>query len=112
MVTVRRPSSVSARRFLPSQSTVIRAPLIPIFSGYDDEIGEGPGPGLNANIPLPEDSDGVQHRVAFEAACNRIRKFDPRYLMLSLGLDMANTDPTGSWALGAKGFLKTAAWLG
>jgi acetoin utilization deacetylase AcuC-like enzyme len=76
----------------------------PYFSGYEDEKGHGKGQGYNLNIPLPENIDGERHRAALEIAAARIRRFAPQFLVLSLGLDSARGDPTGSWTLGAKDF--------
>lgn len=78
----------------------------PYFSGYENERGSGRGSGLNLNIPLPEAIDGVRYRKALELAISRIQKFKPRLLVVSLGLDTAKGDPTGSWLLNAGDFRK------
>jgi acetoin utilization deacetylase AcuC-like enzyme/GNAT superfamily N-acetyltransferase len=74
----------------------------PYFSGYDDERGEGRGRGYNFNIPLPESIGAEQYRPALERALERVKKFAPAFLVVSLGLDVARGDPTGSWLLGAR----------
>ncbi len=84
----------------------------PYFSGYDNEKGAGRGTGFNFNIPLPEKIDGARYREALEAAVARIQKFKPRLLVLSLGLDTAKGDPTGSWLLNASDFRKNGEILG
>ena len=84
----------------------------PYFSGFEDERGVGPGAGFNLNIPLPEDIDGERYRQALEQALKRVRKFAPQFLVLSLGLDTAKGDPTGSWTLGAKDFVKNGQLIG
>jgi acetoin utilization deacetylase AcuC-like enzyme/GNAT superfamily N-acetyltransferase len=69
----------------------------PYFSGFREEIGEGRGQGFNVNLPLAENVDPEIYRIALAGALNRVRRFDPAYLVLSLGFDTAAGDPTGSW---------------
>ncbi len=45
-------------------------------------------------------------------ALNRIRKFDPQFLVLALGLDTAKGDPTGSFQLMAKDFRENGLLIG
>ncbi|MDQ2696150.1 MAG: histone deacetylase family protein [Pseudomonadota bacterium] len=84
----------------------------PYFSGFDDEKGAGPGTGYNLNLPLPENIDGAQYREALERALKRVRRHRPRFLVLSLGLDTAKGDPTGSWTLAAKDFTENGRLIG
>lgn len=83
----------------------------PYFSGYEDEKGVGPGRGYNVNMPLQEGIDGVRFRVELQKALNHIRKYAPRFLVLSLGLDTAKGDPTGSWTLGGQDFEENGRML-
>lgn len=83
----------------------------PYFSGYEDEKGEGSGRGYNINIPLPEGIDGVRYRAELQKALGHIRKYAPRFLVVSLGLDTAKGDPTGSWTLSAEDFEKNGRML-
>ncbi len=76
----------------------------PYFSGYEDERGEGRGRGFNVNVPLPENIDGERYRTALRPVLDRIRRFNPVFLVLSLGLDTAKGDPTGSWTFNARDF--------
>jgi acetoin utilization deacetylase AcuC-like enzyme/GNAT superfamily N-acetyltransferase len=76
----------------------------PYFSGFPDERGSGEGLGFNLNLPLPEGADGEVYRAALRSALQRIRRFGPRYLVVSLGLDTAKGDPTGSFTLRARDF--------
>jgi acetoin utilization deacetylase AcuC-like enzyme/GNAT superfamily N-acetyltransferase len=71
----------------------------PFFSGFADETGEGEGLGFNLNIPLPDDTSPERYRTALKQAITAIRKFNPDYLVLALGLDTAKGDPTGTWTL-------------
>lgn len=73
----------------------------PYFSGFSDETGEGKGLGFNRNYPMPESLDGEGYRRVLERALKRIRKFNPQFLVLALGLDTVRNDPTGTWSLSA-----------
>src|SRR5690606_10819493 len=59
----------------------------PFFVGFKEERGEGEGEGCNLNLPLPELVDGERYRVALEEALRAIERFDPRFLIVCLGLD-------------------------
>jgi acetoin utilization deacetylase AcuC-like enzyme len=84
----------------------------PYFSGFEDEKGEGAGRGFNLNIPLPEGLDGPRFREALEKALARVRRFNPAYLVVALGLDTARGDPTGSFTLRAKDFQHNGRLVG
>ncbi|MCB9891987.1 MAG: histone deacetylase family protein [Planctomycetes bacterium] len=76
----------------------------PFFTGFEEERGAGFGEGFNLNIPLPEAVDGARYLDALTTALRRIRRFRPDFLVVSLGLDTAKGDPTGTWTLAAKDF--------
>jgi acetoin utilization deacetylase AcuC-like enzyme len=76
----------------------------PYFSGFEDERGEGDGEGYNVNYPLPEDVDGERYVRELKRALREVRTYAPEYLVISLGLDPAKGDPTGSWSLRAEDF--------
>ena len=84
----------------------------PYFSGFADEKGEGTGRGYNINIPLPEKLDGDGYRKALADALKRLGRFLPRFLVVSLGLDTAKEDPTGSWSLEARDFEAIGKMIG
>ncbi|UCF38952.1 MAG: histone deacetylase family protein, partial [Acidobacteriota bacterium] len=84
----------------------------PYFSGFEDEVGEGAGQGFNLNIPLPEKLDGKGHRAALRKALERVRGFDPAFLIISLGLDPAKGDPTGTWTLATDDFRRNGDLVG
>jgi acetoin utilization deacetylase AcuC-like enzyme/GNAT superfamily N-acetyltransferase len=73
----------------------------PYFSGFADETGEDKGLGFNRNYPMPEELDGDGYRKVLERALKRIEKFNPKFLVLALGLDTVRKDPTGTWSLSA-----------
>jgi acetoin utilization deacetylase AcuC-like enzyme len=76
----------------------------PYFAGFADELGEGPGKGFNHNFALPEDVGDEEYLNVLRRALALIQQFEPRYLVLSVGLDIAKGDPTGAWAITPEGF--------
>ena len=76
----------------------------PYFAGFADERGRGVGEGYNHNFPLPENVGDDQYLETLERAMSVIANFGPRYLVLSVGLDIAKGDPTGAWAVTPDGF--------
>jgi acetoin utilization deacetylase AcuC-like enzyme/GNAT superfamily N-acetyltransferase len=84
----------------------------PYFSGFRDEIGTGDGAGFNLNLPLPEAVDGQRYRKALTAALRRIADFEPDFLVVALGLDIAKGDPTGTWSLSRNDFKLNGQMIG
>ncbi len=84
----------------------------PYFAGFDDEIGEGQGEGCNVNIPLPEEVDDDGYLSALRSMVGVIERFAPKYLVISLGLDIAKGDPTGAWLISPQGFERIGLMLG
>ncbi|MFH1743205.1 MAG: histone deacetylase family protein, partial [bacterium] len=84
----------------------------PYFSGFEDEEGSGAGKGYNVNIPLPEQVDGERYRDALRRMLKRVAAFQPRFLVVALGLDTAKGDPTGSWTLLARDFEANGSLIG
>jgi acetoin utilization deacetylase AcuC-like enzyme/GNAT superfamily N-acetyltransferase len=76
----------------------------PYFAGFVDERGEGAGLGCNHNFPLPEDIGDDEYLETLRRALALIDRFEPRYLVLSVGLDIAKGDPTGAWTISPEGF--------
>ncbi len=76
----------------------------PYFSGFPDETGRGEGVGYNLNYPLPEVLTPQRYKLALGRALRRIVRYKPVFLVVSLGLDTAKGDPTGTWPLKAKDF--------
>jgi acetoin utilization deacetylase AcuC-like enzyme len=76
----------------------------PYFAGFADERGEGAGEGYNHNFPLGENIGDDEYLRTLEQALELIEHFAPRYLVLSVGLDIAKGDPTGAWAMTPEGF--------
>ena len=84
----------------------------PYFSGFAQEIGEDAGVGYNLNLPLPETITPAQHRRAVARALRRVRAHDPDFLVLALGFDTAQEDPTGTWSNRADDFESLGALIG
>jgi ribosomal protein S18 acetylase RimI-like enzyme len=84
----------------------------PYFTGFEDERGEGEGEGFNLNLPLPEKVDGDQYRKHLSRALERIESFNPQFLVVALGLDTAQGDPTGTWSLRVRDFENNGRRIG
>lgn len=84
----------------------------PYFTGFEDERGEEWGTGYNLNFPLPEIISPEQYRDTLVKALRRIVHFSPSFLVVSLGLDTAKGDPTGSWPLRARDFEANGRLIG
>jgi acetoin utilization deacetylase AcuC-like enzyme/GNAT superfamily N-acetyltransferase len=84
----------------------------PYFSGFEEETGAGAGKGYNINIPLPENVDGKRYRDVLSKVLKRIAQFQPRFLIVALGLDTEKKDPTGSWSLQSMDFETNGRMLG
>ncbi|MFH1639084.1 MAG: acetylpolyamine amidohydrolase [Chloroflexota bacterium] len=84
----------------------------PYFSGFESEKGDGAGEGYNLNIPLPEGIDGTAYRKALEKALKRVARFQPAFLIVAMGLDTAEGDPTGTCKLQAPDFQANGEMIG
>ena len=84
----------------------------PYFSGFADEQGEGEGLGFNRNLPLPEDVHDGRYLAELDEALEVIRRFKPEALVVSLGLDIAKADPTGSWSVTPEGLFEIGRRIG
>jgi len=84
----------------------------PYFAGFADELGEGPGLGFNHNLPLPEEVHDARYLEALDHALALVRKFRPEALVVSLGLDIAKADPTGTWSVTREGLYEVGRRIG
>lgn len=84
----------------------------PYFSGFEEEKGEGDGIGFNHNFPLPEKATHEQYVKALSRALNIIKKYNPDYLIVALGLDSAKGDPTGTWSFTHSNFTTNGEMIG
>ena len=85
----------------------------PYFSGFADETGEGDGQGLQ---PQPPPAGARRGRPLPGRAGGRLqahpRVFKPEALVVSLGLDIAKADPTGTWSLTPDGLFEVGRRIG
>jgi acetoin utilization deacetylase AcuC-like enzyme len=84
----------------------------PYFTGFADEKGEGEGEGYNLNYPLKESVSGEEYLAVLKKAIKNIVSFKPDYFIVSLGLDIAKGDPTGTWSLKSADFKNNGMELG
>ena len=68
----------------------------PHYWGFASETGAGPGVGLHKNYPLQKGTDDGQYLAALEEALTLIRRFEPRHLVVSAGMDIYAADPLGT----------------
>lgn len=71
----------------------------PYYWGAADELGEGPGLGFNRNWPLPQGMEDGPYLAVLDEALAAIRAFEPHYVVVSVGLDIAVGDPVGGFNL-------------
>ncbi|MBM4147791.1 MAG: hypothetical protein FJ224_01925 [Lentisphaerae bacterium] len=60
--------------------------------------------GYNVNYPMGEKTDFRTYQQTLRKAIRRIETFGPTWLVVCLGLDTANGDPTGTWDFRAREF--------
>jgi acetoin utilization deacetylase AcuC-like enzyme/ribosomal protein S18 acetylase RimI-like enzyme len=84
----------------------------PYFTGFADEEGEGEGLGFNVNMPLPEHVSDARYLEALDDALRLVRLFKPEALVVSLGLDIAKADPTGTWSVTPDGLFEIGRRIG
>lgn len=84
----------------------------PYFSGFEDEIGEGPGLGFNINFPLPEHIENKTYFNTLKKALMKIIDFNPDFFVVAFGLDIASKDPTGTWSILEKDFFEIGQMIG
>jgi acetoin utilization deacetylase AcuC-like enzyme len=88
------------------------AHAFPYFSGYADETGVGPGTGFTMNLPLPPGSGFSAWSQALTSALDRIRRFGPDALVVSLGVDTFEQDPISFFRLKSEDFSTYGAMIG
>jgi len=75
----------------------------PYFWGLEEETGEGAGIGTNYNLPLPTGTGDEEYLAALEKALQKIRDFQPGFLVVSAGFDLIKGDPIGAFNISVKG---------
>ncbi len=83
----------------------------PQISGFANEVGAGAGEGHNFNFPLPLNTDDGTFLEVLPRAVDKVSKFSPAFLVVSLGLDGAMADPVGTWSLSRESFEKSGEFV-
>jgi acetoin utilization deacetylase AcuC-like enzyme len=74
-------------------------------TGFEWEIGMGPGRGFTLNIPFDPGAGDVEYVQAISSrVVPRLDEFDPEVLMISAGFDAHQADPLASINLSEEGF--------
>ena len=68
--------------------------------------------GHNVNLPLPEHVSNERYLKVLARALRRVARFQPRFLIIALGLDTAKEDPTGTWSLESEDFQTMGKMIG
>ena len=76
----------------------------PYVTGFRDEIGAGKGRGANTNFPLAAGMGDDEFAKVLEAALEKIDRFKPEFLVVSLGVDTFDGDPICDLRLTRRGF--------
>ncbi len=76
----------------------------PYFSGHPHETGEAEGVGYNINVPLPPGSDWPTYAPLLREVMLRIREFQPKFLIVSLGVDTFESDPIADFRFSTDDF--------
>jgi acetoin utilization deacetylase AcuC-like enzyme len=77
-------------------------------TGYEEEVGVGPGHGYTMNIPMLPGSGDDEYRQAFkERIVPAVGRYAPQMILLSVGYDAHADDPLGNLALSDEIF----AWM-
>ncbi len=84
----------------------------PYFSGFIEEKGDGDGLGFNINFPLAENISYQEYREVLIKAIKSVSSYKPDFLIVSLGLDTAKGDPTGTWSFLFKDFEQNGYIIG
>lgn len=71
----------------------------PFFSGRADERGGAGAEGTVRNVPLADGTTGEAYLGALGTALEEVSAFGPATLVISLGLDVAASDPVGTFRL-------------
>lgn len=69
----------------------------PYYSGFEDEKGRGSGLGFNVNLPLEVGASIERYLEKLDVAVDKIKSFDPKYMIISLGFDTFMVDPLGKF---------------
>jgi acetoin utilization deacetylase AcuC-like enzyme len=83
----------------------------PYYWGYADEFGVGSGLHYNFNFPLPRGTQESAYLETLNAALIKIRLYVPDILIVSLGTNVVEGDPGGSFHLAGESLRRIGARL-
>ncbi|HHJ4328329.1 TPA: histone deacetylase family protein [Klebsiella pneumoniae] len=78
----------------------------PYFLGHADERGEGAGEGFNHNYPLAHGTGWDGWSAALDDACDKIARYAPDAVVVSLGVDTYKDDPISQFKLDSPDYLR------
>ena len=78
----------------------------PYYLGHADETGSGAGEGYNLNLPMPPSTTFEVWRKSLQTGLEKIVKFRPDVLIVSLGVDTYENDPISFFKLKSNDFFK------
>lgn len=78
------------------------------FQDMKTRRGQGRGQGYNLNRSLGQGTTDEKYQPALVEVLEQIQAFQPRYLVVSLGLDTHAADPIGGFALTTEYFTRMA----
>jgi len=81
------------------------AVAFPYGSGYQDERGVREGLGYTHNFPLTRVTTPQQYMATVDKATAIVNKFEPDFLVLSLGFDTYKDDPIGGLGLDERDYV-------
>ncbi len=76
----------------------------PHFLGHAEEKGIQEGEGFNINYPMPPNTSYAQWKISLEKVINEIERFNPDFLLISLGVDTFENDPISFFKLKSNDF--------
>ncbi len=80
----------------------------PYYYGFENEIGIEDGKGFNRNYPLPMKVNNWYYHKVLLRAINTIVRYNPKYLVIGLGIDGHKDDPIGEFKLTTKYYNRMA----
>ncbi len=80
----------------------------PYYWGRIEETGAGPGTGTTCNWPLPPRTDDRAYLRALDEALIAVRAFEPRHMVVSMGLDIVEGDAIGGFCVSRNGLQEIA----
>jgi acetoin utilization deacetylase AcuC-like enzyme len=85
----------------------------PYYTGHEDEVGVGEGKGYNLNIPLEMGTNADEYLEAMTTkAFPVILQYQPKFLVVSLGVDTFKGDVLGGFNIDTQDYLRMGRAIG